>query len=723
MNVTTLTELSAVFQVAAALAALWQIKRSGKRLAWGLIATAFLVLAGERLWMLAWWSGKSPQVRELRTGHELLMFVVSVLLFAGVWLIGGLFQLAREDAARAKDSELRLRSILDNAPVGVFTFDTELLVTGCNPRLAEILGIDCEQLVGFDLNTLPDRRIPKALRDTLEGRRREGTGPFRPLLSGRELFGMLVTVPQRDQNGRISGGIGFAVDLSHVREVEEEARRLALLVERSPEAIFTTDLDGVITYVNPAMCRLTGFSRSELIGAKRKVLYGEAELSAIHREMWAAIRSGRTWEGKLTKRRKDGTAFQVESLVFPLLGKDGERLGFVTFSRDITERQRLEERMRQMEKMETVGQLAGGIAHDFNNALTAIVTTVELLRLHPAGVDLDRSLNVIGDACEHAANLTRQLLAFSRNQVLQPADLDLNTIVESNLDMLQRLIGEHIVIDFLPAQHLGTVHADPGQLAQVLMNLCANARDAMPEGGTITIETGTVVVNDEFIASHPWTTPGSFVLLTVSDTGEGMDEATLKRVFEPFFTTKAPGRGTGLGLASVYGIIKQHGGFIHAYSEPGHGTTFKIYLPVVERRATEIVETRMGPVRGGSETILLVEDDPGVLTALAAGLANQGYHVLTAEDGEDALRVLDENDWHVDLVLSDTIMPRMGGLELLRAVAERAPGIPCILLSGYARDAAVEGGVLPPRVLFLQKPFGLDALLRALRRALDVPTS
>ncbi|NOZ93644.1 MAG: PAS domain S-box protein, partial [Acidobacteria bacterium] len=697
MSTTALTELSAIFQIAAALAALWQIRRSGKRLAWGLIATALLVLAGERLWMLLSWLGKGPQARELRTEHELLMLIVSVLLFAGVWLIGGLFQLAREDAARAKESELRLRSILDNAPVGVFTFDTDLTVTGCNPRLAGILGIECEQLVGFDLNTLPDRRIVEALRETLEGQRREGTGPFRSTLSGRELFGMLVTIPQLGADGRVAGGIGFVVDLSQLQKVEAEARRLALLVERSPEAIFTTDHDGVITYANPAMCRLTGFSRTELVGARRNVLYGQDELSETHREMWAAVRSGHTWEGTLKKRRKDGTAFQVESLVFPLLGKDGERLGFATFSRDITERRRLEERMRQMEKMETVGQLAGGIAHDFNNALTAIVTTVDMLRLHRAGVDLERSLNVIGDACEHAANLTRQLLAFSRNQVLQPVDLDLNAIVEANLDMLQRLIGEHIVIDYLPAQHLGTVHADPGQLTQVLMNLCANARDAMPKGGTITIETGSVVVNDEFVASHPWTAPGTFVLLTVSDTGEGMDEVTLKRVFEPFFTTKAPGSGTGLGLASVFGIVKQHEGFIHAYSEPGHGTTFQIYLPVVERRATEIVETPTGPLRGGSETILLVEDDPGVRAALAAGLANQGYHVLTAEDGEVALKVLEENGWNVDLLLSDTIMPRMGGMELLRAVAQRAPGIPCILLSGYARDAAVEGGVLPPR--------------------------
>jgi len=375
--------------------------------------------------------------------------------------------------------------------------------------------------------------------------------------------------------------------------------------------------------------------------------------------------------------------------------------------------------MRQMEKMESVGQLAGGIAHDFNNVLTSIIATVDLLQLNKDRIDLDRSLNMIRNASTHAAKLTRQLLAFSRRQHLQPMDLDVNAVIEANLEMLRRLIGENIAIDVLPGRPVGTVHADPGQMAQVLMNLCANARDAMPAGGVITIETGNVVINGEFIVSHPWAAPGRYVMLSVSDTGKGMDEATLERVFEPFFTTKGPGRGTGLGLASVYGIVKQHEGLIHAYSEPGRGTTFKIYLPIVERCAAEIVEIHDGPLRGGSETLLLVEDDGDVREALAAGLAAQGYTLLTAEDGEVARSLLEERDWLIDLVISDTVMPRMGGMELLRAVVKRAPSLPFLLLSGYSEETALEGDALPTHVEFLQKPFGIDLLLRTIRRMLD----
>ncbi|HHQ48769.1 MAG TPA: PAS domain S-box protein, partial [Acidobacteria bacterium] len=264
MSIRALTELSAAFQIIAAVTALWQIKRSGKRLAWGLIATALLVLAGERLWTLGFWLGNFHHAQELRADREVLMLVVSVLLFAGVWLIGGLFQQAAEDAARAQRGELRTRSILDNAPVGIFTFDTDLVVTSCNPELAEILGVDCDLLVGYDLSGLADQRVPVALQRALGGQRSEGTGHYRSQLSERELFVLLITIPECDENGKVTGGIGFVVNLSHIEEVEEQARRLALLVERSPEAIFTTDLEGVITYANRAMCRLTGYNLEEL---------------------------------------------------------------------------------------------------------------------------------------------------------------------------------------------------------------------------------------------------------------------------------------------------------------------------------------------------------------------------------------------------------------------------------------------------------------------------
>ncbi len=718
-----LTELSAIFQIAAALAAFWQIKRSGKRLAWGLIAAALLVLAGERFRTLVWGHVVTQETQQIHTEREFLMLVVSVLLFFGVWLIGGLFEQARDDAAEATRNKDRIQAILDSLPVGAFSFDRDLRVTSCNPTMGDIIGVPADEILGMDLSTIGDERVIRIFRETLAGKKQEGTGEYRSVLSGRKLFGMIVTIPDRDPAGVVIGGLGFVVNLTEIRQAEEEVRRLANVVDRSSEAICMLDADWNIRFANASASRLSGYAEGELVGRPTQSLQTEEGLEA-YREMVETVTSGSSWMGKLTLRRKDGSYIEVESLVFSLRDQNQgeESIEFVAFNRDLTDRVELERRVQQMEKMETVGQLAGGIAHDFNNVLTAILTTVELLQQRGDEVDLDHSLKVIHDAGEHAAQLTRQLLAFSRKQHIRPVDLDLNRAISRDLPMIRRLIGENISIEFVEGGGLATVHTDPGQLSQVLINLCANARDAMPQGGTITIETKNVVLNGEFVASHPWAKPGQYVLLTVSDTGHGMDEATLKRVFEPFFTTKPEGRGTGLGLASVYGIIKQHDGLIHAYSEPEQGTSYKIYLPAVERRAMEFPAETEAPAVGGDETLLLVEDDEGVREALASTLRTMGYRVTTAEDGVAGLAALETLADDVHLVISDTVMPRMGGVELAQAVAERHPNLPFLLLSGYAKDAVFKNKPRPDHLEFLQKPFGVDTLLRTLRQILGPTT-
>jgi len=384
------------------------------------------------------------------------------------------------------------------------------------------------------------------------------------------------------------------------------------------------------------------------------------------------------------------------------------------------ERAQLEVQLRQAQKMEAVGQLAGGVAHDFNNLLQVINGYAEM-----ALTDLDPehlahgSVSEITRAGQRAASLVSQLLAFSRRQIMEPAHVDLNEVVAGLLKMLDRIIGEHIDLSFLPSRDLGTILADRGMLEQVLMNLCLNARDAMPGGGTLTIETENVRIDRDYAETHAWAQAGRYVLMTVTDTGTGMDAATLERIFEPFYSTKEPGRGTGLGLATVYGIMDQHGGVIRAYSEPGRGTTFKVYFPVVERRATDVGTKIEGAAEGGSETILLAEDDVEVRELAQAILERAGYAVLTAADGEEALHVFRRRASEIDLVILDVVMPRLGGREAWERMRELEPGVPALFASGYSENAVHTNFVLDAGLSLIRKPFARDQLLRAVRLVLD----
>ena len=513
---------------------------------------------------------------------------------------------------------------------------------------------------------------------------------------------------------------GFITDITERKRAEAERERLLSAIEQSGEIIVVTDRDANIQYANPAFERITGYSIEEAVGRNPRFLKSGEQDEGFYRRMWEMLCSGRMWQGRLVNKKKDGTLYTEDATISPVLDKEGEILNYVAVKRDMTKELDLEERVRQSQKLEAIGQLAGGVAHDFNNLLLVIngyseMAYEKLPPDHPARPAIDGVMK----AGTRAATLVSQLLAFSRRQIMRPEDLDLTEVIGDLMKMLTRIIGEHIRLDFVPGHHLGAVHADRGMVEQIVMNLCVNARDAMPEGGSLTIETESVYINGDHIESHFVARPGSYVLLSVTDTGCGMDEATRNRVFEPFFTTKEVGRGTGLGLATVYGIVQQHEGMIHVFSEPGKGTTFKVYLPLVERRATEVGTKAGGPPPGGTETILLAEDDEAVLNMVRQLLERVGYTVLAASSGKEALALFESHRDNIDLALLDVVMPEMGGKEVCEQMREVEPDLRVLFASGYSEDAVHTNFVLNQSLRLLQKPYDPAELYRAIRETLD----
>jgi PAS domain S-box-containing protein len=507
------------------------------------------------------------------------------------------------------------------------------------------------------------------------------------------------------------------------RGAEEGLAKLASAVEQTEDAVLIADRDGEIEYVNPAFTKITGYTADESIGQSPRILKSGQHDQAFYQELWNTILAGKTWRGTLINRKKTGEIFEAEETVSAIRNADGVITHFVAVARDITERHRLEEQLRQSQKMEAIGKLAGGIAHDFNNLLTVITGYSELLlgQMQPDS-RARKNAEEIRKAAFRAAGLTHQLLAFSRRQMLTPKVLNLNAVVMDLEPMLRRLIGEDIELKIVPGPALGQVKADPSQIEQIVLNLVVNARDAMPRGGHLTIETANVEFSEAYAGRHGTLQSGAYVLVAVSDTGCGMDADTQSRVFEPFFTTKELGKGTGLGLATVYGIVKQSDGYVWVYSEPRLGTTFKIYLPRITHEPDRgVMEAERPPLPRGTGTILLVEDEEVIRELVGGILTENGYTVLTASHSDEAFRLSGRHEGPIHLMVTDVVMPGMSGRELAERLASLRPKMKVLYISGYTDDAVIRHGVKVESMPFLQKPFTPDVLLRKVRETLGEP--
>ncbi len=504
------------------------------------------------------------------------------------------------------------------------------------------------------------------------------------------------------------------------KERRNTLRRLDLQARYMPLANIFLDKDFRVIGWNPAAESIFGWNHEEAIG---KSLYGlvfpPGSGYGVEELRRNVLKDTEVIQVQCKNVGKAGKVTTCDWFVTTLREKGGAEVEFLAMAHDVSEKHILEKQLQAAQRMESLGTLAGGVAHDFNNMLTGILGFTEILRSRLAGVPaVLEDLDEIRQSAEKASMLTKQLLALSRRQAVELTNIDLNSVVSDMGKLLRKVIGEQVEISVRLSENLPVVRADRGQIEQILMNLCINSRDAMPGGGRLMIETGEAIWGDECRNRHPYASPGRYSMVAVSDTGTGMDEKVRERVFEPFFTTKAPDKGTGLGLSVVYGIVKQHNGFINLYSEPGKGTTFKVYFQAVDASPDSMPAVSRDPVRGGTETILVAEDEVSIRALIERVLSEYGYKVLTACDGEEAVETYRRHEG-IALSILDMVMPKKGGTEAFRAMTGKNPGMKVIFMSGYSPEAVRESFSLEPKAPFLPKPFGPLALLRKVREVLD----
>jgi PAS domain S-box-containing protein len=524
----------------------------------------------------------------------------------------------------------------------------------------------------------------------------------------------------RDDHGGIVAIEGVVTDITARKRTEEELMKLFIAVEQSPVSIVITDRGGNIEFVNARFVQLTGYGREEVLGKNTRMFKSGETPPSVYRGLWKTLADGRVWQGEFHNRKKNGELFWEAATISPMKNLDGAITHYIAIKEDVTERKKLEVQLLQAQKMEAVGILAGGVAHDFNNILTAIIGFGSILEMKMSADDpLRHNVTQILAAADRAANLTRSLLAFSRKQSIEMKVTDLNGIVTGLEKMLRRLIREDIELTISLLGGGMPVLVDAGQIEQVIINLVVNARDAMPAGGKLTVTVGRTALDDEFSHLHGYGEPGDYALLVIADTGTGMAEEVCSRVFDPFFTTKEVGKGTGLGLSVCYGIVKQHGGYINCYSELGRGTIFRIYLPLSGVEAEEVAVAETLPLRGGTETILLAEDDPFVRELTRNILGEFGYRVLEACDGEDAVEKFRQMGAGIDLCLFDVIMPKMKGVEAFTRIRGLRGDARVLFMSGYQSDIVRLDDLAKSGAGFIAKPVVPRELLRKIRELLD----
>ncbi len=633
-----------------------------------------------------------------------------------------------EEALR--ESEIKFRAVFENSrdAIGIAKNGVHYYA---NPAYLKLFGHESnEKIVG---TSILDSIAPSHHQQMLQIIRRRTAGEPAPsiyMTRGRKTDGtefyMEVSTSTYELQGEIYS-VASIRDITERRLIEEERERLTVAIEQAGETVVVTDAEGTIQYVNPMFEAVTGYSRAEAVGQNPRILKSGKHDNAFYVELWHTITSGRAWQGRFINRKKDGSLYIEDASISPVHDNTGRIVNYVAVKRDITEqlnaveeKARLEDQLRQSQKMESIGTLAGGIAHDFNNILTAIIGYGNIALMKMAKDDPQR-LNIehMLDAADRAAHLTKDLLLFSRRQISERKPIDLNDVVRKVETFLKRVIGEDI--ECKTKQFAGTlpILGDTHQLEQVLMNFATNARDAMPKGGIFSVSTEQMKFDNEFASIDGYIKSGNYALITISDTGNGMDEVTREHIFEPFFTTKEVGKGTGLGLAVVYGIIKQHEGAINVYSEQGRGTIFQIYLPLIAGLENETKSSVAERPTGGTETILLAEDDENVRNLTRAVLEDFGYHVIIAKDGQDAVNKYIESKDRIRLLLFDIIMPKKTGKEAYDAIRTMTPGVKALFLSGYAPDVVRQRVLIDDGMPVINKPISPTELLKQVREALD----
>lgn len=641
---------------------------------------------------------------------------------------GALERIRVEEALR--QSERRCRQLFEDSPDAIFVEDLEGVVLDANLAAARLHGMPRESLIGKHVTELvpPGKRsgAREVFGKLAQGELRQFEG-VSLASDGREVP-VEIRTSLIDYSGR-PALLLHVRDISECRKAEEDLRaseaRFHSVWDNSVDGMRLTDANGTILAVNEAFCKLVAMHREQLEGRPFTVIYAHADAAqeeeklSRYRKRFTDRTIERRIERKLTFR--SGRTVQLEgSNSFVKYGGETTVLGLF---RDVTEHRRLEEQLRQSQKMDAIGQLAGGVAHDFNNILTVIQGHATMLSTSGAlNGPLSVSAQQICEAAERAAALTRQLLTFSRRQMMQPRSLDLNGVLSNMTKMLGRILGEHIALQFNYSPNVPLVHADSGMIEQVLLNLAINSRDAMPSGGQLTVRVSNREILPQSAAAHPEGCPGKFVCVSVQDTGTGIQPDVLPHIFEPFFSTKPVGKGTGLGLATVYGIVKQHHGWLEVESEPGRGSTFHVFLPAEKEPVipaggdSQVNEL----LRGGDETILVVEDEPPVRDLVCKLLAGRGYHVLQATSGVHALKVWEEQKNSINLLLTDIVMPDgMSGRDLAEKIQAERPGLKAIFTSGYSADIGGKDFIIKEGVNFLQKPYAPQKLLRLIRKCLD----
>ncbi|SEM16091.1 PAS domain S-box-containing protein [Syntrophus gentianae] len=656
-----------------------------------------------------------------------------------------------EEALR--NSEKLLRDILDGSPIPQFVIGTDHRIILWNKAIEKYTGVKATEIVGTDQQSVPFykekrrtmadflvdgsvEKIPqwyagKYAKSQLVEEAYEGTDFFPALgKDGKWLYFTAAAI--KDSTGTTIGAVETLEDITEHKRTDEllmeREEFLSSIIENIPDMIFIKDAKDLrFIRFNRAGENLLGFKREELIGKSDYDFFPREQADFFTKNDREVLDSGQPCDIPEEPIASRSGKRILHTQKIPIPDKDGNPAYLLGISEDITERKRAEEEQEmlqaqfsQAQKMESIGRLAGGVAHDFNNMLGVIIGYTEMaFRQVDPSHPVFAKLQQIGKAAERSADLTRQLLAFARKQTIIPKVLDLNETLEGMLKILRRLIGEDIDLTWQPGKGLWPVNVDPSQIDQILANLCVNASDAIAGVGKIIIETGNTSFQEAYCTHHPDCVPGDYVLLAVSDDGCGMEKKVLDNLFEPFFTTKETGKGTGLGLATVYGIVKQNNGFISVYSEEGIGSTFKIYLPRYQGEIEEIQEEGLAEPARGNETILVVEDDPLILNMTIIMLQGLGYTVLSASRPDDAIRIAGEHAGEIHLLLTDVIMPQMNGRDLAKSLTSLFPQLKCLFMSGYTADLIAHHGVLDDNVDFVQKPFSMHALAAKLRETLD----